>query len=336
MKLTILVLFSLFCSSFSKDLVYVQAIWRHGDRAPDKLPYPSDKYTEDYWERGWGQLTNVGIRQLHDLGTFFRDRYVGSFVNSSFNYKEVYIRASDYDRAQVSAQSFVSGMFPPSGYDQWNPDLVWQPIPIHGTSPGLQDPLLKPTDMDCPKYDKLWEDKYKHPVNDEIKEKYGPVLSMLEGTTGYGSDLSIKHAAKLVDITREVTHNLSQPDWVNLKWPEYGNNSTLDIIVEIYRLRRMAQFDNKDLAKLRGGVVARDFIERLLNASKGNFNEATKMMLYSSHDGTLLALLYSMGIADYQLVPYAATIIFELSRDENGHYNVEVRKLKKNRIKIKY
>ena len=215
-------------------------------------------------------------------------------------------------------------MFPPSGYDQWNPSLNWQPIPIHGTSPGLMDPLLKPTDMNCPKYDDLWQSKYKHPVNDYVQSKYGPVLGMLEGTTGYGSDLTVKKAAKLVDITREVNHNLTQPEWVTLKWPEYDSNSTLDIIVEIYRLRRIAQFDNPDLAKLRGGVTARDFMERLLNASKGTFNEATKMMLYSSHDGTLLALLYTLGIGDNQLVPYGAAVIFELSRDSNGYYNVEV------------
>lgn len=224
----------------------------------------------------------------------------------------------------TSAQSVVHGMFPPSGYDRWDLDLNWQPIPIHATSPGEMDPLLKPTDMDCTKYDDLWEDKYKHPVNDFIKEKYDPVLALLESNTGYGDDLSIKKAAKLIDITREVTHNLTQPDWVTLKWPQYDNNSTLDIIVEIYRLRRMAQFNNPELAKLRGGVITRDFMDRLLNASKGVFNEATKMMLYSSHDGTLLALLYSLGIADDQLVPYGAAVIFELSRDANGYYNVEV------------
>ena len=86
----------------------------------------------------------------------------------------------------------------------------------------------------------------------------------------------------------------------------------------------MAQFSNPELAKLRGGVITRDFMIRLLNASNGVFNEATKMMLYSSHDGTLLPLLYSLGIADDQIVPYGAAVIFELSRDANGHYNVEV------------
>ncbi|VDD85435.1 unnamed protein product [Enterobius vermicularis] len=44
-----------------RELVYVQAIWRHGDRAPNKLPYPNDMNTEEAWPRGWSQLTNVSF-----------------------------------------------------------------------------------------------------------------------------------------------------------------------------------------------------------------------------------------------------------------------------------
>lgn len=52
--------------SDKERLVYVQAIWRHGDRAPNHLPYPNDKYNETVWPRGWGQLTNVRIfRELY-------------------------------------------------------------------------------------------------------------------------------------------------------------------------------------------------------------------------------------------------------------------------------
>lgn len=48
-----------------EELVYVQAIWRHGDRAPNKLPYPNDEYNETAWPRGWGQLTNVRMFHCH-------------------------------------------------------------------------------------------------------------------------------------------------------------------------------------------------------------------------------------------------------------------------------
>lgn len=44
-----------------ESLVYVTAVWRHGDRAPNELPYPNDKYDQSYWPRGWAQLTNVSF-----------------------------------------------------------------------------------------------------------------------------------------------------------------------------------------------------------------------------------------------------------------------------------
>jgi hypothetical protein len=60
----------------SRDLVLVQTIFRHGDRAPS-LPYPTDPYgSGEYWPRGWSQLTNEGMRQMHALGRFYRHRYV--------------------------------------------------------------------------------------------------------------------------------------------------------------------------------------------------------------------------------------------------------------------
>jgi prostatic aicd phosphatase len=76
----------------SKQLQFVQAVWRHGDRAPSDLPYPNDKYDEEYWPRGWNQLTNEGMRQLKDLGQFMRQRYVGSFINHTYNVKEVSLK----------------------------------------------------------------------------------------------------------------------------------------------------------------------------------------------------------------------------------------------------
>ncbi|VDN19217.1 unnamed protein product [Gongylonema pulchrum] len=56
-------LFSLFgvisAQGSVEELLYVQAVWRHGDRAPSKLPYPNDVNNETMWPRGWSQLTNV-------------------------------------------------------------------------------------------------------------------------------------------------------------------------------------------------------------------------------------------------------------------------------------
>uniref|UniRef100_A0A914WBN1 Lysosomal acid phosphatase n=1 Tax=Plectus sambesii TaxID=2011161 RepID=A0A914WBN1_9BILA len=43
--------------SGQRQLVFVQAVFRHGDRAPSEN-YPNDQYGASYWPRGWSQLTN--------------------------------------------------------------------------------------------------------------------------------------------------------------------------------------------------------------------------------------------------------------------------------------
>jgi len=46
-------------------------------------------------------------------------------------YIQFYIQSTDYDRTIMSAQSYLSGLFPPTGSQIWNPELLWQPIPVH-------------------------------------------------------------------------------------------------------------------------------------------------------------------------------------------------------------
>lgn len=60
--------------SDDEELVYVQAIWRHGDRAPTHLPYPNDEYNETVWPRGWGQITNVRISLSPILLLFLQNK----------------------------------------------------------------------------------------------------------------------------------------------------------------------------------------------------------------------------------------------------------------------
>jgi hypothetical protein len=121
------------------ELLFVQVIWRHGDRAP-MSNYPTDPHNESTWPGGWAELTELGMRQQFTLGKLLRKQYITSdppFLSARYSPKEIYIRSTDVNRTLVSAMSNLAGMYPAGepGYDfpsdgrQW--PSHWTPIPVH-------------------------------------------------------------------------------------------------------------------------------------------------------------------------------------------------------------
>ncbi len=60
-------------------------------------------------------LTATGMQQLFTVGTALRTRYVESLAILDGNYsrEELYVRSTNYDRTLMSAQSLLTGLYPP-------------------------------------------------------------------------------------------------------------------------------------------------------------------------------------------------------------------------------
>lgn len=43
----------------------------------------------------------------------------------------MYVRSTDFDRTLMSAEANLAGLFPPQGTQRFNPNISWQPIPVH-------------------------------------------------------------------------------------------------------------------------------------------------------------------------------------------------------------
>lgn len=71
------------------------------------------------------------------MGQWLRKRY-SSLLSKTYNKDEIYIRSTDVDRTLMSALSNLAGLYEPVAKDVWNPDIHWQPIPVH-TSPEKLD-----------------------------------------------------------------------------------------------------------------------------------------------------------------------------------------------------
>lgn len=126
---------------FCEDqILFSQVVWRHGDRAPVGN-YPTDSHGEDAWPFGWGELTELGMRQQYALGKLLRKKYIQnpkySLLSPRYNPKEIYVRSTDVNRTILSAMANLAGMFPegkpgidyPDKGDVW--PSHWTPIPIH-------------------------------------------------------------------------------------------------------------------------------------------------------------------------------------------------------------
>ena len=130
-------------------LKFVQILFRHGDRNPNRPWGPRDPNPESVWPQGWGQLTNLGKSQLFELGVQTRLRYAG-FLSEEYKNEEIYVRSTGRDRALMSAECFLAGLYPvDSEKERWSASVNWQPIPIHSKT--IVDDWIMRCTKACPR-----------------------------------------------------------------------------------------------------------------------------------------------------------------------------------------
>ena len=66
----------------SKELIQIHTLTRHGERSPLHT-FPLDPY-KHLWGKGLGQLSNNGISQLKQYGSFLRN-YYSHFLSNTFH-----------------------------------------------------------------------------------------------------------------------------------------------------------------------------------------------------------------------------------------------------------
>lgn len=298
------------------EVIMAAVIFRHGDRTPVD-PYPTDPYrNQSYWPVKFGELTNIGKMQHYKLGLWLRSRYK-DFLSTSFDPEEIIIRSTDVDRSLMSAQANLAGMYPPISKDIWDPELHWQPIPVH-TMPLKMDNVLamaKP----CPVYEIQMEKVKNSEPYRKMLIKYAELFKYLSNHTGadvYDFD-EVEYIYNTLYI--EELYNLTLPEWTKLVYPKkLLAPSQISFITPTY---------TPLMSRLKAGPLIKEITAEMDKKCKEE--SSTKVLIYSGHDTTIANILNALDLYDGEIPNYTATILIELLQANNTNM---VRVLYRNEI----
>lgn len=281
------------------DLLFLQAIWRHGDRSPIRT-FPTDTNTIDTWLNGFGELSVLGIRQQFDLGVYMRDRYK-HFLSDDYKASEIRVVSTDYNRTIMSAMANLAGMFPPtrkndlSAASLWS---LWQPIPIHNWPTDIMEP-------DCPIKKTISQQIQTSSAALQLMSDNRDLLEFLRLKTG--SSLAAPHDIVVIydSLICEKFHLDTNP------WPQWMNDSLMERIVTLYNQARMLTAEHPILKVINGGPIL-GYISEQMRSAEGR---QLKYLGYSGHDSIVEPLLISLGDFNGQVPPYASVVLIELHTD---------------------
>ncbi|KAM8873115.1 lysosomal acid phosphatase [Synchiropus picturatus] len=298
------------------DLEYVTVLYRHGDRSAVDA-YPTDPYQESAWPQGFGQLSQVGMMQQYDLGRFLRKRY-GGFLNQTYIRNEILVHSTDYDRTLMSAESNLAGLYPPSGQQVFNPNLKWQPIPVHSIPKDLEKILSYPM-ADCPRFQQLFNETKQTEEFKNITKEYQDVVELVRRNTGL-NDSTVDSVWGVYDtLFCESRHNMTLPNWVTPKVME-----DLKFLKDYGFQITFGGYKHLEKSRLQGGTLLGEIVKNLTAISESKAENKLKMMMLSAHDTTVASLQGSLNVFNGLQPPYASCHMIELLKDENGSFFVSM------------
>uniref|UniRef100_A0A8C9LZI3 acid phosphatase n=1 Tax=Piliocolobus tephrosceles TaxID=591936 RepID=A0A8C9LZI3_9PRIM len=262
----------------AKELKFVTLVFRHGDRSPIDT-FPTDPIKESSWPQGFGQLTQLGMKQHYELGEYIRKRY-RTFLNESYKHEQVYVRSTDVDRTLMSAMTNLAALFPPEGVSIWNPNLLWQPIPVHTV-----------------------------PISED--QDFIATLGKLSGF--HGKDL-FGIWSKIYDpLYCESVHNFTLPSWATEEAMTKLRELSELSLLSLYGIHKQ-----KEKSRLQGGVLVSEILNHMKRATQRPSYK--KLIMYSAHDTTVSGLQVALDVYNGLLPPYAACHLMELYFEKGEYF----------------
>ncbi|XP_033965783.1 lysophosphatidic acid phosphatase type 6 [Pseudochaenichthys georgianus] len=318
--------------SSSYELKLVQVLFRHGARTPLKSipdvmeaqwvptlleppahtqikyevtdlnggprpPAPvEDSYRKNILSGGSfsGQLTTVGMQQLYELGKRLRTRYVeeSSFLSSTFNPAEVYVRSTNIVRTIESAKCLVAGLF-----QQKEKEIV----PIFTTA--SESEILYPNYHGCKLLKILASHRW---AESSTLPDIAADLQSIQSELGIAAHQHLDFILIRDDMVAREAHGLPCPSVLDT-WRTKVEQRAVDMICHVYEPSK------RENLQLCVGPLMHKMLANIEGKLQGTSSEPKrKLFLYSAHDTTLIPCLMALGIFDMKWPPYAADITVEL------------------------
>lgn len=299
-----------------ENLIFSLDLIRHGARtANDDLP--TAPHT---WEEGKGQLTATGIQQAYQLGLKLNQRYRQDnlLLPETYQANTIYIRATDYDRTLMSAQSILLGLYPP-GTGPVLPDTSpalpakIQPIPIH-TIPAAQDKAFL-IDLSSDELSELLEHYVYSQADWKVKSaELEPYYSRWSQLTG----LQIEHLFDVLNLGDTLHAYLAH----EIALPPGLSKDEANTIVTASDWIAASLFKPKQIGDATGSLALEKINDYLQKAATGT--SKIKFVLIAAHDVTTLAVLSALR-APLEFAPaYASDLNFSLYKTASDDYLVKV------------
>ncbi|KAL3280836.1 hypothetical protein HHI36_004067 [Cryptolaemus montrouzieri] len=291
------------------ELLAVSLLYRHGDRTPESF-YQDDPYKDpSFWPVLPGELTNDGKRRHYNLGKWLRERY-NDFLPQKYSPTDIYVRSADINRCLDSATTDLSGLFPPKDDQIWDSTLPWQPIPVHTVA--IETDGVIELEKPCPKFDYLSKKLANTGTYGKIEKNNKKLYEYLTNATGDHIH-KLSQASHLYDtLFIESLYNYTLPDWTKEVYPE----PLLTCSKQSFAFRT----STPKLAKFRVGQIFHKIEKQFNNFTSKSTSHTHKLKVYSVHDSNIFDILNSLGTPNMELIPYAATLIFELRNSTSGTF----------------
>ncbi|EAX85579.1 Histidine acid phosphatase family protein [Trichomonas vaginalis G3] len=313
-------------------LLQIQLLLRHGERTPGGNHFPGFDTGEwhcdenssiapryhpapawhprDYYEHFDSRLmayppscrpedlTTYGMQQHFELGKAVKEHYSKNegFMPENANPETTYARATELDRTVKSAVSFLQGMYPPT-----SPNEV---VPLITDTP--EAGILHPDDEWCKELQGMEEEFFAQQFVQDYYKNFSAKYKKLFVDHRMKFNLKqVKKYSSFISLASCSEHNL--PDWI-----------TDELIDDCKKYLSFYNYNKNNMDKYRGVGAAPLFREMFRIADQRvSLQNKYKIVLLSSHDGALLAVLSTFKFTELYGPTVRSHLILELW-DRNG------------------